>query len=200
MKERPIFSWCYERVSRWEDPLIRRFREEVAGEATGRVLEVGVGNGMNLLRYRRAGLVVGTDPQPAMLRYAGERASAAGSPVALVRAVAEALPFADGSFDTVVFSLVLCSVEDPERALTEARRVLSPGGEVRFFEHVRSPEPRVARAQDRCNRPYGHFSGGCNMNRDSLEALRLAGFRVRYRRLGYGPRFAPHVIGVASPS
>lgn len=200
MKERPIFSRFYELLSRGEDAMIRRFREEVAGEATGRVLEVGAGNGLNFARYRRADLVVGTDPQPVMLRKAHRRASEAGPRVRLVRTVAEALPFEDRSFDTVVFSLVLCSVGDPVRALAEARRVLSPGGEVRFLEHVRSPEPRVARVQDRCNRPYGLFSGGCSMNRDSLGALRAAGFRVRYRRLGYGPRFAPHVIGVAVPS
>lgn len=200
MKERPTFSRCYEFLSRGEDPRIRRFREEVAGEAAGRVLEVGAGNGMNFARYRCADLVVGADPQPVMLRNARRRAPAAPRPVRLVRAVAEALPFEAGSFDTVVFSLALCSVEDPSRALAEARRVLAPQGRVRFFEHVRSPDPRMARVQDRLNPPYGLVSGGCSMNRDSLGALRAAGFWVRYRRLAYGPRFAPHVIGVATPS
>lgn len=200
MKERPIFSSVFERLSRWMDPLIRRFREEVAGEAAGRVLEVGAGNGMNLPRYRRAELVVGIDPQPVMLRNARRRAAGAARPVRLVRGVGEALPFEDGSFDTVVLSLALCSVDDPGRVLAEVRRVLAPGGEVRFFEHVRSPDHRMARVQDRLDRPYGLLSGGCRMNRDGLGALRAAGFRVRYRRLSSGPRLLPTVLGVARPS
>ena len=197
MKERPYFAAFYEVLSKGEDRMIRRYRAEVAGEARGRVLEIGAGNGLNFSHYRDAREVVAVEPEPGMLKNARPRASGAPVPVRLVRGGAEALPARDGSVDTVVLSLVMCTVPDPAAVLREVRRVLAPGGEVRFFEHVRSPDPRIARWQDRLNRPYGFFSGGCNMNRDTLSALRRAGFAVRYRRLAYGPRFAPHVLGVA---
>ena len=197
MKERPFFAAFYEVLSKGEDRMIRRYRAQVAGEARGRVLEIGAGNGLNFSHYRQALEVTAVEPQPGMLKNAALRAAAAPVPVRLVRGSAEALPARDGSVDTVVLSLVMCTVADPAAVLREVRRVLAPGGEVRLFEHVRSPAPGVARWQDRLNRPYGFFSGGCNMNRDTLSALRRAGFAVRYRRLAYGPRFAPHVLGVA---
>ena len=194
---RPIFTRWYELLSRAEDPMIRRFRDETAGRARGRVLELGAGNGLNFSRYRDVE-VVALEPEEGMLRKARSRAAEAPVPVRLVRGVAERLPFADGTFDTVVLSLVMCSVPDPRSAAAEVRRVLAEGGEVRFFEHVRSPAPRAARRQDLVVPFYSRFSGGCHVNRDTLGTLRNAGFRVRYRRLAYGPRHAPHVIGVAS--
>lgn len=194
---RPIFSRWYELLSRAEDPMIRRFRDETAGQARGRVLEVGAGNGLNLSRYRDAE-VVALEPEEAMLRRAAARAAEAPVPVRLVRGVAEHLPFRDHAFDTVVLSLVMCSVPDPARVMAEVRRVLATGGEIRFFEHVRAPHPRVARRQDLAIPFYSRFSGGCHINRDTLGTLRYAGFRVRFRRLAYGPRHAPHVIGVAT--
>lgn len=199
MSERPIFSAFYEILSRGEDRMIRGYREEVAGGARGRVLEIGAGNGLNFSRYGEAEIVVALEPEVGMLKNARPRADEAPVPVRLVRGSAEAIPLRDASVDTAVVSLVMCTVPDPARVLGEVRRVLAPGGEIRFFEHVRSPDPRVARWQDRLNRPYGFFSGGCSMNRDTLSSLRLAGFRVRYRRLAYGPRMAPHVLGVARP-
>lgn len=197
MAERPVFSRFYEWLSRLEDRAIAGYRKEVVADAPGRVLEVGVGNGLNLERYRMADLVVALDPERRMLRRAVPRARRARVPVRLVRGSAEELPFPGGAFDVVVASLVLCSIPDPAVGASEIRRVLAPGGEVRFFEHVRSAEPSVARWQDRLNGVYGRFSGGCNMNRDTVLTLRRAGFRVRFRRLPYGPRMAPHVIGVA---
>lgn len=196
---RPIFSRWYELISRAEDPMIRRFRDETVGEARGRVLEIGAGNGLNFSRYGEAD-VVALEPEEGMLRKAAARAEEAPVPVRLVRGVAERLPFADGAFETVVLSLVMCSVPDPRAVMAEVRRVLGQGGEVRFFEHVRSPDPRVARRQDFAIPFYSRFSGGCHINRDTLGTLRYAGFRVRYRRLAYGPKHAPHVIGVATPS
>lgn len=198
MTQRPFFSAFYEVLSKGEDRMIRRYRAEVAGGARGQVLEVGAGNGLNFSHYRDAERVLAVEPETGMLKNAAPRAAEAPVPVRLVRGSAEALPAADDSVDTVVLSLVMCSVRDPVAALAEVRRVLAPSGEVRFFEHVRSPDPGVARWQDRLNRPYGFFSGGCNMNRDTLSSLRLAGFAVRYRRLAYGPRMAPHVLGLAS--
>jgi len=194
---RPIFSRWYELLSRAEDPMIRRFRDETVGGSRGRVLELGAGNGLNFAHYREAD-VVALEPEEGMLRKARPRAAGAPVPVRLVRASGERLPFPDDAFDTVVLSLVMCSVPDPRRVAAEVRRVLAKGGEVRFFEHVRAPDPRTARRQDLIIPLYRRFSGGCHINRDTLGTLRNAGFRVRYRRLAYGPRHAPHVIGVAS--
>jgi ubiquinone/menaquinone biosynthesis C-methylase UbiE len=200
MKERPCFARVYELLSRAEDRQIGRYRDEAVGDAPGRVLEVGAGNGLNFARYRKASLVVALEPQPRMLAKAAPRARAAEVPVRLIRGSAEALPFPDGSLDTVVVSLVLCSVPDAAAAAAEVRRVLAPGGELRFFEHVRALDPRLARRQDRWNRTYDRIAGGCNMNRDTLLTLRRAGFAVRFRRLAYGPKMAPHVLGVARPA
>jgi ubiquinone/menaquinone biosynthesis C-methylase UbiE len=197
VKRRPIFARFYELLSRGEDPFIRRYRQEVAGGARGRTLELGAGNGLNLAHYARTVSVVAVEPQPAMLGRLRARARRAGVPVRVVRAAAEALPFRDGAFETAVVSLVLCSVGDPSTVAAELGRVVGADGELRVFEHVRSEDPGVARWQDRLNRPYGWFAGGCNMNRDTIGTLRRAGFGVRYRRLPYGPRFAPHVLGVA---
>lgn len=197
VKDHPIFARFYEVLSLLEDRAIRRYRVEMVGPLAGRVLEVGAGNGLNLPHYGPAARVVAMEPEPHMLRRAARRARAMPRPAELVRAVAEELPFPDGAFDAVVASLVLCSVEDPERAVSELRRVLVPGGVVRFFEHVRARDPRLARRQDRWQRPYGYLSGGCHMNRDTVGTLRGAGFAVRFRRLAYGPALAPHVIGEA---
>ncbi|HEX9890757.1 MAG TPA: class I SAM-dependent methyltransferase [Actinomycetota bacterium] len=194
MKRRPVFARFYEWLSRGEDVMIRRFRAEAAGGAEGLILEVGAGNGLNFAHYPKEATVIAVEPQPAMLARARRRASGRG--VHLVRAAAEALPFRDGAFDTAVVSLVMCSVADQARAVGEVARTLRPGGTVRLFEHVRSSDPRTARWQDRLNRPYGWFAGGCNLNRDTVGTLRAAGFGVRFRRV-YGPALAPHLLGTA---
>ncbi len=144
--------------------------------------------------------VVALEPEPTMLRNARRRALGAGARVHLVQGVAEALPFKDGAFDIVVATLTLCTVPDPRRAVEEAGRVLARGGEVRFFEHVRSVDPRVARRQDRLAGLWSRFSGGCRINRDTVGTLRMAGFGVAFRSMALGPRWLPghpHVAGVA---
>ncbi len=200
MRERPIFARFYELLSRAEDPMIRDLRAESAGGARGRVLEIGAGNGLNFAHYPQDAVVVAVEPEPTMLRKARPRARDARARVHLVRASAEALPFGDGAFDTIVSTLTLCSVPDGARAAQEARRVLADGGEVRFFEHVRSTNPRVARRQDRLAGPWARVGGGCRPNRDTMATLRRAGFRVRFRSFPLGPRLLPvypHVAGVA---
>jgi ubiquinone/menaquinone biosynthesis C-methylase UbiE len=195
-----VFARVYERIS---TALNRagelEHRQELAGGATGIVLEPGAGNGLNFEHYRQADLVAAMEPEPTMLRLAEERASAAPLPIRLLRGVAEALPFPDRSFDTVVASLMLCSVSDPERVLREFRRVLRPGGTVRFLEHVRSRSRPLAVVQDAVTVPWSWFAGGCHPNRDSVRVLRDAGFRVEGRRFPFGPPSPcrPHVVGVA---
>lgn len=201
MRGRPIFARFYELLSMAEDPMIRDLRAETAGGARGRILEIGAGNGLNFSHYPEdGGVVVAVEPEPTMLKKARPRARDARARVHLVRGSAEALPFRDGAFDTLVATLTLCSVPDAARAAREARRVLADGGEVRFFEHVRSTNPRVARRQDRQAGLWGRIGGGCRPNRDTMVTLRRAGFRVRFRSFPLGPRFLPghpHVAGVA---
>jgi SAM-dependent methyltransferase len=118
-----------------------------------------------------------------------------------VAGTAEALPAPDGAVDAVVASLVLCTVTDPQLALAEARRVLRPGGELRFYEHVRATDPRLARWQDRLERPWGWLVGGCHPNRDTVAAITAAGLQVvrldRFDLKAMLPLARPHVLGVA---
>jgi len=122
-------------------------------------------------------------------------------PIRVVAGTAEALPAPDASFDAVVASLVLCTVADPDQALAEVRRVLRPGGRLRFYEHVRASDPRLARWQDRLERPWGWLVGGCHPNRDTVAAITAAGLRViqldRFDLPAMPPLARPHVLGVA---
>lgn len=167
------------------------FRARVAGGAAGRVLEIGVGSGLNLPHYRPpVTSVIGIDPSSALLRMAQDRAAAATVPVDLRLGSAEALPIESGSIDTVVTTWTLCSIADADAALREARRVLAPGGRLLFIEHGRAPEPEVARWQDRLDRPWGMIAGGCHLNRPIDRLIGAAGFgfeRLDHARIP-GPR------------
>jgi ubiquinone/menaquinone biosynthesis C-methylase UbiE len=148
-------------------------RHELLAQANGRVLEIGAGTGVNLEHYG-AGVteLVLTEPEEPMAKRLEARAAAAGRPAQVVRAPAEQLPFPDDSFDTAVCTLVLCTVRDPQRALAEIDRVLKPGGQLLFLEHVRADDPKVAKWQDRIApfwRPVGH---GCNCNRPTPKFIR----------------------------
>jgi ubiquinone/menaquinone biosynthesis C-methylase UbiE len=111
----------------------------------------------------------------------------------VVRAPAESLPFPDASFDTVVATLVLCTVDDQARSLEEARRVLKPGGRLLFLEHVRSENPSLARWQDRLHGPWKAFGHGCHCNRDTLAGIKAAGFTVERSEAGTVPKLPPIV-------
>jgi ubiquinone/menaquinone biosynthesis C-methylase UbiE len=200
VKEHPIFARFYERISTaLNEAGEEEHRIELVADAEGLVLELGCGNGLNFAYYREAARVVALEPDPHMLGLAGPRAEEAKLPVQLLRGAAEALPFPDGTFDTVVVSLVLCSVRSPSRAAAEIRRVLRPSGQLRYLEHVRS-EGRVAAAvQDVLAGPWSLFAGGCHPNRDTPATLRAAGFELQGRRFPFGPPTParPHVLGVA---
>ncbi|GEJ58361.1 class I SAM-dependent methyltransferase [Anaeromyxobacter diazotrophicus] len=152
---------------------LARWRDWLAGGARGRVLELGCGTGRNLPRYPPGAALVAVDPHPQNLARARRRAPG----VPLVQARAEALPFRDGAFESVVAALVLCSVDDPPRALAEVRRVLAPGGALRAVEHVRA-RGWQARLQDAVQPAWTHVSGGCRPNRDTEAAVEAAGFRL----------------------
>jgi SAM-dependent methyltransferase len=155
-------------------------RRIVVPAASGDVLEVGAGTGLNFDVYdwTRVRTLVATEPDPYMLRRARARAAALGRPIRLLATGAETLPFADASFDTVLVAWVLCTIPEPAAALAEARRVLRPGGNVVFVEHTRSVQAGVARLQAGLNPLWGRLSGGCRLDRPAVDLLRAGGFRV----------------------
>jgi ubiquinone/menaquinone biosynthesis C-methylase UbiE len=152
----------------------RRWREWLVGGVRGRVLDLGCGTGRNLPLYPPGTPLIGVDPHLRPLRAARRRAPGAS----LVQARAEALPFKDGAFDTVVSALVFCSVDDPPAGLREVRRVLGSGGTVRMIEHVRARRRWATRAQDVFQRPWTWLTGGCRPNRDTEATVAAAGFRI----------------------
>lgn len=155
------------------------FRERVIGAAEGRVLEIGMGSGLNLPLYgRQVRTVVGLEPSPELLHMARGRAAAAPVAVELLEASAEAVPLDSGSIDTVVTTWTLCTIPDAARALAEMRRVLKPDGALLFVEHGRAPEPSVARWQDRLDPIWRRMAGGCHLNRKIDDLIAGAGFRV----------------------
>lgn len=165
---------------------LRRWRDWAVRAAKGRVLEIGVGTGMNLRRYRDGETVAAFDPDGASLNYAREKLNGNAASIRLYQARAEELPFSDESFDSVIGTLVFCTIGDPERGFAEVRRVLKGGGAFRMVEHVRSANRIVAGAQDAMTPMWKMVADGCHLNRDTLSAVERAGFHVRnvQRRLG----------------
>lgn len=161
---------------------LRGLRRELVAPAEGRVLEVGVGTGLNLALYRRATSITAVDPDLAMLERASGRLARSHMPTLLVQARAEALPFSDGSFDEVVATLVFCTVGDPRRGFRELWRVLQPDGQLRLLEHVKSAGPILAAMQDLVTPAWSAAFGGCHPNRTTLITLRDAGFDVHQAR------------------
>jgi ubiquinone/menaquinone biosynthesis C-methylase UbiE len=153
-------------------------RRLVVPEATGAVLEVGVGTGLNFGLYRGIDELVGIEPDPYMLARARSRTEALPFPVALHQAGAEDMPFPAARFDTAVVTFTLCTIPDPIAALAELRRVLRPGGRLLFVEHTRSPQPVLAGVQDMLTPLWKRIGGGCHLNRPAVELVREHGFSV----------------------
>lgn len=142
-------------------------RQRLCGPARGRVLEIAIGTGLNIPHYENADTVVGIDNKVAMLRRAVRRTWETRIPVELVVADARALPFPDGSFDSIVVGLSLCTIPDPGSTLAELHRVATSQGELRFLEHVRSANPATASRQDRFAPVWERISGGCRANQET---------------------------------
>ena len=183
--------------------VLRPYRARIAGAAQGRVLDVGVGSGLNLPFY--AGQVVeifGLDPSPRLLARAQTNAAQTQCPVRLIEGSAERIPLADRSVDTIVMTWTGCSIPAVGAALADMRRVLRPGGRLLFVEHGHAPQAGVARWKDRLD-PFWHvLSGGCHLNRKIDDLLSDAGFRVDRLETGYipGPRIMTFMYeGAASP-
>ena len=188
-----------------EDPEQVEHRGEALAGLTGRVFELGAGTGSNFSNYpATVTSLVAAEPEPYLRERAREAAASASVDVELVDAVADELPFEDGSFDAAVACLVLCTVPDQARALAELRRVVRPGGELRFYEHVhahRQPLRAVFTFMDRTTL-WARISGGCHLTRETLQAIEQAGFAVEHsRRLEFSPSpvmpSIPHVLGTA---
>jgi ubiquinone/menaquinone biosynthesis C-methylase UbiE len=178
-------------------------RSALLSQATGRVLELGAGTGLNLPHYPdNLEKLVLTEPSPPMVGRLERRAKKAGIPSSVMVADAERLPFEDDSFDTVVSTLVLCTVDDPQRAINEIARVLKPGGKLLFLEHVRSDSRRLARWQDRLHRPWHAFAAGCNANRPTVDMLRESSLQIEdvgHDRWKWMPALVhPLAIGIAA--
>jgi len=199
-----LWAFGYEKLGSRMQKVEGPYRVRIVSDAPGDVLEVGAGTGFNFPHYRSASKVVAIEPADPMRSRAERRAREATVPLEVRAGGAYPLPFDDESFDTVVFSLVLCTIPDASRALSEAHRVLRPGGQLRIYEHVRSTDPAIARRQDRIDFPWRAFNMGCHANRDTLTAIRSAGFDTSglesfdLIEKGIPKVVRPHLIGTAA--
>jgi ubiquinone/menaquinone biosynthesis C-methylase UbiE len=194
-----LFALAYDPfVARAERRGLADARRSLLAQVRGRVLEIGAGTGLNVRWYPDGTDIVYTEPDPHMAKRLESRG------VVAVRAPAEALPFADDSFDTVVSTLVLCTVPDVSAALREVTRVLRPGGQLLFLEHVRAPAgSSLARWQDRLHDPWKAFACGCHCNRDLTSELERSGYRTEMASVEW--RFMPAIVrpaivGAATPT
>jgi SAM-dependent methyltransferase len=201
----PIFARVYPYISRGaEKGGATDHRTALLAGLRGRVIEVGAGHGLNF-GYYPAGVieVVAVEPEPHLRELAQAAARRAPVSVEVMSGLAEALPAADGEFDAAVVSLVLCSVSDQAVALCEIARALRPGGELRFYEHVVSNRPAVARVQRALDATiYPPLAGGCHCARDTRSAILDGGFQIeREERIAFKPSpitpSIPHILGTA---
>lgn len=200
----PVFARVFDRLTPLMEKEVGRWRDELLDGLSGRVVEVGSGNGINFSHYPATVTeVIALEPEPYLRGKAEEAAKAAAVRVSVQAGVADSLDLGDASVDAAVTSLVLCSVPDQGTALAELRRVLKPGGELRFLEHVRSSGAGKARFQAAADGwgVWPLIAGGCHCSRDTVAAIRSAGFDVAaVRELNVGPSWSitnPHVLGRA---
>jgi ubiquinone/menaquinone biosynthesis C-methylase UbiE len=200
----PLFSRFWVLLVRLLERDLGERRDELLAGLSGRVVEIGAGTGINFRHYpETVDEVVALEPEPYLRGKAVEAAGQAPVRVSVRDGVADPLPADDASFDAAVVSLVLCSVPDPAGAMAELRRVLKPGGEIRFLEHVRSERPRMARVQQWLDRTgiWPRVGGGCHCSRQTVATIASAGFRIdRVHNFDFGPFFdptRPHAIGTA---
>jgi ubiquinone/menaquinone biosynthesis C-methylase UbiE len=201
----PVFARAYERISHVAEAKgASEYRDRLLAGLHGRVIEVGAGNGLNFSHYPTTVTeVVAVEPEPFLRARAEEAARSVSVPTAILEGTADALPGPDAAFDAGIASLVLCSVPDESTALEELRRVIRPGGQLRFFEHVvskRAGPASVQRLADRTIRPF--LSGGCHAGRDTLAAIEAAGFVIEHsERFSFKPNpidvTSPHILGTA---
>jgi ubiquinone/menaquinone biosynthesis C-methylase UbiE len=190
-----FFTAMYDRCLKGaEEAGLHETRREALAGASGRTVDLGAGTGANLGLYPAAVTeLVLAEPDPHMLKRLRVKVGEAGVDAEVVEASAEHLPFADANFDTAVFTLVLCTVPNPAAALSEAARVLRPGGKLLFVEHVRAEEPGLARWQDRLERPWRFVGDGCHCNRDTVATIEASPLAVERVEHGQMPKAPPLV-------
>jgi ubiquinone/menaquinone biosynthesis C-methylase UbiE len=187
------FAALYDRAfEAAEEAGLREMRREALAGAEGETLDIGAGTGANLSLYPDAVTeLTAAEPDPHMLKQLRVKVGETG--VRVVEAPAERLPFEDSSFDTVAFTLVLCTVPDPSAALAEAARVLKPGGKLLFLEHVRAKDAGLARWQDRLEKPWRFIGDGCHCNRDTVATIEASPLTVERVEQGKLPKARPIV-------
>jgi SAM-dependent methyltransferase len=201
-KRHPMFARLWKRMTAGgESDEAIAHRTEMLEGLTGKVIEVGAGNGLNFPHYpATVERLMAVEPEPILRDEAVRAATAARMPVEVLDGVAERLPAEDGSFDAGVACLMLCTV-DAGPALAELRRVIKPSGELRFYEHVVSESPRVAAFQGVADHAWTRVAGGCHLTRDTIAAIERAGFEIELcRRFAFSPMPGPglpHVLGRA---
>jgi len=204
MVKNPLFARYFARYGgRNEERGNREYRKQMLAGLTGRVLEVGPGNGLNFPHYPASVQeVVAVEPEPYLRERAAAAAATAPVPIRVADGTADELPAADGSFDAVVVSGLLCSVADPAAALAEFRRVLRPGGELRFYEHVRSRDPLFAAFQHAADLVWPRLMGGCHVQRRTRAAIEQVFTVESVRGFRFPPDawawpVAPRILGIA---
>ena len=203
----PVFARVYARAApRMERAGYGARRDQLLAGLTGRVIEVGAGNGMNFAHYpAQVTHVLAVEPERHLRELAGAQAGEVRVPIEVVDGTADDLPAGDDAYDAAVASLVLCTVPDVAAALAEIHRVLRPGGQLRFFEHVRAGTPGLARVQRILDATvWPTFGGGCHAHRDTRAAIEAAGFTIdeirefRIPDSGIPAPTSPHILGIAS--
>jgi ubiquinone/menaquinone biosynthesis C-methylase UbiE len=199
----PVFARGFDRFNKAaEDAGLREKRRALLARAEGRTLEIGAGTGVNIGLYPDSDIdLVLTEPDAHMRHQLEHKLAALGRRAELVDAGAEELPVPDASIDTIVATLVFCTIPDPDAALVEIERVLKPGGRLLFLEHVRADNPGAARWQDRLERPWGWFGRGCHPNRDTLATIESSGLELVEVEHGHikkvPPVVSPLIVGEA---
>jgi ubiquinone/menaquinone biosynthesis C-methylase UbiE len=204
-RSHPVFARVYEKVAEIAE---RRggaeHRQRLLSGLSGRVIEVGAGSGANFTHYpRTVSEVTAVEPEPYLRERAQHAATRASVPVSVLDGVGDRLPGETGAFDAGVAALVLCTVPDQQRALEELYRVIRPGGEPRFYEHVIADTPGQARFQRFCDATFWrHVAGGCHLARDTKSAIEHAGFQIETcERFQFSPAplipADPHILGMA---
>ena len=196
-----LFAAWYDLLNSGVEGRVVQYRKRTAGRTWGDVLEVGGGTGANLPYYPDDARITFIEPDRHMVRRLRRHVRRHGKEAAIVQQIGESLPFADASFDSVVTTLVLCMVRDPDAVVREVRRVLRPGGAFFFYEHVLSPRSRGRWWQNKLNPAWKCLTTGCNLNRDLTASIRGAGFSgvdLEAFDLSVGlPVTIPNIVGIA---